>query len=241
MASCSAWRRRCASRGHRNIHGAGVLVLPERSHFSDVHQGDSMNRLQVLLFSAVAMLAATGTDAQTQARIRGTITAIDGNMLSMKTREGRDVKLEIAPDASYSYMKRLGLDDVKPGTPLGTSAVSGPDGKLVALELHLFAAGRPAPNEGHRPWDLQPNSTMTNGTVSAVAVAGNGRELTLAYKDGAQRVVVPADIPIVTSQAGDRSLLVVGEYAFIAASVAPDGKMTAVRLQVSKDGVRPPQ
>lgn len=107
--------------------------------------------------------------------------------------------------------------------------------------MHLFPAGRPVPNEGHRPWDLQPNSTMTNGTVSAVAVAGNGRELTLAYKEGTQRVVVPADIPIVTSQAGDRSLLVVGEYAFIAATVAADGRMTAQRLQVSKDGVRPPQ
>lgn len=107
--------------------------------------------------------------------------------------------------------------------------------------MHLFPAGRPVPNEGHRPWDLQPNSTMTNGTVSAVAVAGNGRELTLAYKEGTQRVVVPVDIPIVTPQAGDRSLLVVGEYAFIAATVAADGRMTAQRLQVSKDGVRPPQ
>jgi hypothetical protein len=173
--------------------------------------------------------------------VRGTITAIDGNVLTVKSREGKDLRIDIAPDATYSYMKRLSLDDVKPGTPLGTSAVTGPDGKIVALELHLFAAGRPVPNEGHRPWDLQPNSTMTNGTVSAVVVAGNGRELTLAYKDGTQRVVVPADIPIVTSQAGDRSLLVVGEYAFIAATVAADGRMTAQRLQVSKDGVRPPQ
>ena len=200
-----------------------------------------MKRIQCTALSIVFALLAVPASAQTPLRVRGTITAIDGNVLSVKSREGKDLRIEIAPDATYSYMKKLSLDDVKPGTPLGTSAVTGPDGKIVALELHLFTSGRPVPNEGHRPWDLEPNSTMTNGMVTAVAVAGNGRELTLSYKDGAQRVVVPANIPIVTSQAGDRSLLVVGEYAFIAATVAADGKVTAQRLQVGKDGVRPPQ
>ena len=200
-----------------------------------------MKQIQLFLLAAIVVLASAPAGAQTQARIRGTITAVEGDMLSVKSREGQDLKMELAKDAAFSYMKKLNIADVKPGTPLGTSAVSGPDGKIVALELHLFPAGRPVPNEGHRPWDLQPNSTMTNGMVTAVVEAGNGRELTLSYKDGAQRVVVPADIPIVTSQAGDRSLLVVGEYAFIAANVAADGKMTAVRVQVTKDGVRPPQ
>ena len=202
-----------------------------------------MKRLEVVLLSfllAVAGIVGTAS-AQTPARIRGTITAIEGNMLSLKSREGKDLKLEIPPDATYSYMKKLSIAEVKPGTPLGTSAVAGPDGKIVALELHLFPVGRPVPSEGHRPWDLEPNSTMTNGMVTAMVEVGDGRELTLSYKEGSQRVVVPANIPIVTSQAGDRSLLVVGEYAFIAATVAADGKMTAQRLQVSKDGVRPPQ
>jgi hypothetical protein len=200
-----------------------------------------MKQIQAWLLAALMVLAVAPAGAQTALRVRGVITAIDGNTLSVKSREGRDLRIEIAPDAAFSYMKKLSLDDVKPGTPLGTSAVTGPEGKIVALELHLFPAGRPVPGEGHRPWDLEPGSTMTNGVVTAMVEAGNGRELTLSYKDGTQRVVVPADIPIVTSQAGDRSLLVVGEYAFIAATVAADGKMTAQRLQVGKDGVRPPQ
>lgn len=200
-----------------------------------------MKRLQVPLFAVAVMLAAAAADAQTQLRVRGTITAVEGNLLSVKSREGQDFRMELAPDASFSYMKKLSVADVKPGTPLGTSALTAPDGKIVALELHLFPAGRPVPGEGHRPWDLAPGSTMTNGMVTAVVEAGNGLELALSYKDGMQRVVVPAGIPIVTSQAGDRSLLVVGQYAFIAATVAADGKMTAQRLQVAKDGVRPPQ
>jgi hypothetical protein len=203
-----------------------------------------MNRFHFAFLSTVLLVTGLAS-AQTPARVRGIITAIDGNTLSVKSREGKDLRIELAPDATFSYMKKLTLADVKPGTPLGTSAVAGPDGKIVALELHLFPAGRPIPSEGHRPWDLEPNSTMTNGMVTAIVEAGNGRELTLSYKDGTkdgmQRVVVPANIPIVTSQAGDRSLLVVGEYAFIAATVAADGRMTAQRLQVGKDGVRPPQ
>jgi len=170
-----------------------------------------MKRLHLVLLSVVLLVAGLAS-AQTPARVRGIITAIDGNMLSVKSRGGKDLKIETGPDAT-----------------------------IVALELHRSPAGRPVPSEGRRPWDLEPNSTMTNGMVTAMVEAGNGREHTLSYKDGAQRVVVPANIPIVTSRAGDRSLLVVGEYAFIAATVAADGRMTAQRLQVGKDGVRPPQ
>ena len=187
-----------------------------------------------VLFSAMA-------DAQAPTRVRGTITAIDGDLLSVKTREGRDLKITLAPNTTFSYMKKHSLADVKPGTALGTSAIAGPDGRIVALELHLFPAGRPVPNEGHRPWDLEPNSTMTKGMVTAMTEAGNGRELTLSYQDGAQKVVVRAHIPIVESQSGDRSLVVVGEYAFIAVAAGPDGKLVATRVQVTKDGVRPPQ
>jgi len=199
-----------------------------------------MKPLTVVLLSILLSVAGS-LGAQTQARVRGTITAIDGNVVAVKSREGKDLRIEIAPNAVFSYMKKLGLADVRAGTPLGTSALTGPDGRIVARELHLFPAGRPIPAEGHRPWDLEPGSTMTNGMVTAITEAGDGRELTLTYKDGAQRVIVPANIPIVAAQEGDRSLLVVGEYAFIAVTVAADGKMTATRLQITKDGVRPPQ
>jgi hypothetical protein len=185
-------------------------------------------------------LAGTQALAQQAVRIRGDITAISGNMLSVKTREGQDLKVELADKASFAYMKLLKLEDVKPGTPLGTSAVKGPDGKLIARELHVFAADRGVPNEGHRPWDLEPGSTMTNATVSAVAQATGGREITLSYKDGQQQVIVPAGIPVVSAVEGDRTLLAVGIYVVIAVTVSADNKITATRVQVTRDGVRPP-
>ena len=167
-----------------------------------------MNNFRIaLLFCAFFTVVSTAAYAQSPTRVRGTITAFDGDTLSVKSREGKDLKIELAKDATVAYMKALKLADIKPGTALGTTAVKRPDGKLLARELHVFPADRAIPNEGHRPWDLEPNSTMTNAAVSSVVKANDGHELTLSYKGGTQQIVVPANVPIVMAVDGDRSLL----------------------------------
>jgi hypothetical protein len=202
-----------------------------------------MNGFRVAAFLSAFLVASAAAQSPAPSRVRGTITGVDGNMLSVKSRDGQDLKIEIAPDATFAYMKKMSLADIKPGTPLGTTAVKDKDGKLVARELHLFNPDRPIPAEGHRTWDLEPNSTMTNGAVSAVVQvqANSGNELTLKYKGGEQQVLVPAGIPIVMAVDADRSVLASGEYAFIAVNTGADGKLTAMRVQVSRDGVKPPQ
>jgi len=197
--------------------------------------------LRHILICGALVFAAASAQAQTAVRIRGVLAGIEGNALLVKSREGQDLRIAIAPDTAFTYMKKLSLADVKPGTPLGTSAVMGPGGKLIARELHLFAPDRPVPNEGHRPWDLEPGSTMTNGRISAVATAGGGREFTLSYAGGSQQLIVPGDVPVVTAVPGERSQLKVGEYVFIAATLGADDKLAATRVQFTKDGVRPPQ
>ena len=200
----------------------------------------SASRTTALL--AALFVASAVAQAQAPSRVRGTITAIDGNVLSVKSREGQDLKIDLAPNTTFAYMKKVDLTDIAPGTPLGTTAVRGSDGRLVARELHVFNKGRPIPAEGHRPWDSEPESTMTNATVTAMVVQGNdGRELTLTYPGGEQRVLVPAGIPIVMAVESDRSAAVPGQYAYIGVTAGADGKLTATRLQVTRDGVRPPQ
>jgi hypothetical protein len=200
-------------------------------------------RIGIILGSIVFASAVAQTPAPS--RVRGTIVSLDGNVLSVKSKDGQDVKMELAPNATFAYMKKMDFADIKPGTPLGTTAVKDKDGNLVARELHLFNPDKPIPSEGHRAWDTEPNSTMTNAKVTAMAntkvEATNGRVLTLTYKDGEQKVLVPEGIPVVMAVDGDRSLVKPGEYAFIAVNAAPDGKLTAMRVQVSKDGVKPPQ
>jgi hypothetical protein len=200
-----------------------------------------MQKILTAVICGALLVAATSANAQLAMRIRGTIAAIDGNTVLVKTREGREVKVEIEPATTFAYPKAIRLADIKPGTPMGTTTVPGADGKLIAREVHVFPADRPIPNEGHRAWDLEPNSNMTNAAVSAVATAGSGRELTLKYKDGSQTVLVPEGTPVVMAVDGDRSLVKVGEYAYIQAAMNNDGKVVASRVQVSKDGVKPPQ
>jgi hypothetical protein len=200
-----------------------------------------MQRLNFAL--AAALLAATAlsmTAARGQApeRIRGTITAFAGDTLSIKARDGSDVKIKLAPDATVGTVRTIALADIKPGTFIGTSAVKGPDGKLLAREVHILP---PNTNPGPRPWDLEPGSTMTNANVASVMQGASGRELTLQYEGGMQTVVVPENVPVVQGVPADRSALVVGEYVVANVKAAADGTYTSVRVQVSKNGVRPPQ
>jgi hypothetical protein len=196
-----------------------------------------MKALRIAL-ACTAVAFATTADAQTATRIRGTITGFDGTVLAVKSRDGQDLRLELVPDATVAVARAAKFEDIKPGDYVGSAAVKRADGALVALEVHYLA---PTVPQGHTAWDLQPGTTMTNANVEAAVVSAGNRELTLKYKDGAQKIIVPEGVPIVRAVPGTRADLAVGEYVFVAAQAFPDGKMTALRIQVSKDGVRPPQ
>ena len=194
----------------------------------------------VRFIAALTLAAASiAVQAQTAMRVRGTITAIDASTISVKSRSGEDLKLVLADNLAVAVATAAKFEDIKPGDYVGSAAMKGADGKLTALEVHYLAPNVPG---GHTAWDLAPGSTMTNANVAEALVGATGaRELTLKYKDGEQKIVVPANAPIVRAVAGALSDLKVGEYVFIAAQSAADGKLTAQRIQVSRDGVKPPQ
>ena len=189
----------------------------------------SLALLALLLVAAVAF-------AQSNVRVRGTITGLSGEVLAIKSREGKDLKVHLAPDAQVAVARKTTLAAIKPGTYVGVTSVDGPDGRLVAKEVHLIPPQAPA---GHMPWDLLPGSKMTNANLAAVAQAAGGNEITLKYKDGEQKIIVPPGTPIVAFDSGERSALKPGETIFTIARVEADGKLVSQRVQVSKDGVKP--
>ncbi|HZQ63399.1 MAG TPA: hypothetical protein VFC24_18715 [Casimicrobiaceae bacterium] len=193
-------------------------------------------RLAVVVLTAL-FACAIDVDAQTPARIRGTITAIDDHTLSVKERDGRDLKLKLPENLAVAVAKAARFEDIKQGDYLGATTSPGPDGNPVAVELHYLPTTVP---EGQGPWDLRPGTTMTNASVQSVVTDVGKREITLKYKGTTQTVLVPEGTPIARSAPGTRADLVPGEYIFTVAQVASDGSMTAGRIQVSKDGVKPP-
>jgi len=194
--------------------------------------------LIALLASVFALSAVTADAQQKPMRIRGTITAFDGNMLSVKSRDGRDLVIELGEKASVATAKAISLAGLKQGDYVGTTTMKHDDGVLMALEVHTIPR---TVREGHGPWDLQPGSMMTNATIESIVQSANGQELTLVYKEGSQKILVLPGTPIVTTVSADRSFLKPGEYVWLNAAVGADGKLTfSGRIQVSRDGVRPP-
>ena len=193
--------------------------------------------LLVASLAALALVASVAA-AQTATRVRGTIVALDGKVLLVKSRDGRDLRIGLADTLNVAVAKAARFEDIKDGDYLGVTTTKQTDGTSVAIEVHYLA---PTVPEGQNPSDLQPGSTMTNASVASKVVATGARELTLRYKDGSHTIKVPDGTPIVRTVPGTRADLVPGEYLFLAAQSAPDGTLTAARIQVSKDGVKPPQ
>lgn len=194
---------------------------------------------------AVAMVGLSSIYALAQqppvpSRIRGTIERVDGDVASVKSRSGEDVKLQFTPDLRVSGIVRIALADVKPGSFIGTTTVPGPDGGQNAVEVHVFPESMRGTGEGSRPWDLRPNSSMTNATVAESVIGNDGHTLLVKYKGGEKKVFVSAETPVVTYVPGDRSDLKAG--AKIIAFVKPltDGEFETGRVSVGRDGLTPP-
>lgn len=202
-----------------------------------------MGKAYALLLVGMVMFFPTISPAQPQStvRIRGAVTAVADNELQVKTREGNDLKVTMTDSTKVNVIEPIKMDDIKQGSFVGVTAIqTGPGTPLQAREVHLFPEAQRGTGEGHRDWDLEPGSSMTNANVDAIVSTNNGKELKLSYKGGRQQIVVPQGVPIITFKPADKSLLKVGARVFIIAEKAADGRLTAQRIQVGKNGMAPP-
>jgi hypothetical protein len=203
-----------------------------------------MPKISALLASLV-VVAGVVTAAWAQqpptVRIRGTIEAVDGAMLSIKSREGTDMKVRVTDNVAVFGVAKAELSEIKVGSYIGVTAMPEPDGTQKAVAVHLFPENQRGAAEGFRPWDQRPGSTMTNATVAETVKGVDGHNILVKYKDGEKKVVVPPDTPIVAFVAGDKSELKPGAKIIIfSASKKEDGTLEAARVNVGRDGITPP-
>ncbi|CAN7244386.1 hypothetical protein LJR290_000953 [Variovorax sp. LjRoot290] len=202
---------------------------------------------KVKLFAASFVIAlSAAAAAQETVRVRGVIARADANSLTVKDRSGETVTMVRPADMNVSEVIPLTLADIKPGSFVGAGAVPQPDGTQRAVEVLVFPEAARGTGEGFRPWDLMPQSTMTNATVAqleaAPSSAPGGHKLLLKYKDGEQTVIVPRGTPVVTFKPGnaDQAALVVPGAKVVITAQVKEGKPTALRMLVGRNGFTPP-
>ena len=197
-----------------------------------------------LLAAALLLISATSVASAQQSpsvRIRGAIEAVDGPLLSIKTRDGSDLKVRVTDNVAVFGVVKTELANIKEGSYIGVTALPEPDGTQKAIAVHIFPENQRGAAEGFRPWDLRANSTMTNATVAETVKGTDGQNILVKYKDGEKKVLVPPDTPIVTFVAGDKSELKPGAKIIIfGAAKKEDGTLEANRVNVGRDGITPP-
>jgi hypothetical protein len=188
---------------------------------------------------ALPVLAQNAPDG-TPTRIRGTVEKLDGQTLMVKSRDGQSLTIGLAPNYAVVAVVKRALGDIKAGDYVASTSVKGTDGKLHAIEVHIFPEAMRGTAEGQFPWDLVPDSVMTNATVAGISAAPQGEILKVTYKGSESEISVSPDIPIVTYVPGDASLLKPGAAIFSIALKKADGSLSAARVTAEKDGVKPP-
>ena len=191
----------------------------------------------VAVITALSASAAFAQQAQTQ-RVVGTIAGVDGPTLVVKTRDG-EVKVNVTDKVAVFGVVKATLADLKPGSFVGVGAMPQPDGSQKAMQVMIFSEQQRGTGEGHRPW-IHPNSTMTNATVATSVSAVDGQTLTVKYRDGEKKIVVPPEATVRAYVVGERSELKPGAAILITQAVKkPDGTLETNRVNVGRDGVVP--
>jgi hypothetical protein len=215
------------------------LFLPEKTKMR-IFRSTLARPLIAVAIVVASSLFAIAQQPPSPSRVRGAIESVDGDVLSVKSRSGEDVKLRMTGDLRVVGIIKISLSDIKLGSFVGTTTVPGPDGRQNAVEVHVFPEDMRGTGEGSRPYDLRPNSTMTNATVAETVAGNDGQTLMIKYKDGEKKVVVGPDTPVVTYVPADKSDLKRGAKIIAFVKQLPDGSFETNRISVGRDGLTPP-
>jgi hypothetical protein len=192
------------------------------------------------LATAIAALASTSAAAAEGVRVRGTVVSVSADTLTVKSRNGDDVAIKLDPGWKAGGIARARLADIKPGDFVGIASLPTGAGGDGALEVLIFPPAMRGTGEGSYGWDLKPNSTMTNGSVSEVVKSVEGTTVNVVYHGQSRKIVVTPATPVVTFAPAVNADVKPGAAVFVPASRADDGKLSTGQVVVGKDGVVPP-
>src|SRR4051812_8304805 len=196
--------------------------------------------LFALLLAAFFSAAVAQAPANPPVRVRGTVEKLDGNLLTVKARNGQSMAIKLADNFTVVGLNKVGLDQISQDKFIGTTTVGEKDGALVAEEVHIFPEPMRGTGEGHYDWDLKPNSKMTNANVAKIVSMKDSRVMTVQYKGGEKNILVTPQTVVVSYAPADKSQLKPGAHIFSVTQRQPDGTLTAARVNVGMNGLVPP-
>lgn len=198
-------------------------------------------RRQLVVLGLGLTVLAQPLAAQETVRVRGAIERKDGAAYIVKTRDGETVRVELADKPVFTAVVKASMADIKPGMFVGATAMPGEGDSLRAVEVHIFPEAMRGAGEGHRPWDLKPQASMTNANVDTIVTGVDGHTLTMKYKDGEKKLVVTPETVVVVFAPGDAAEVGPGTKIFISvAQKQADGSLKTPRIAYGKDGLTPP-
>jgi hypothetical protein len=199
-----------------------------------------MTRRTLGASAAALLFAATFAAAQApqMVRVRATLENVSVPMLTAKARDGAEMKIKLADNAPVNEVVQASLADIKDNSYIAVTAMPQPDGSQKAVAILIFPEAMRGVGEGHRPWDLEPSSTMTNATVAEQVKSTDGQSLTVKYKDGDKKILVTPATIIVTYKKSAASDLKAGQKIFVAAAKKlDDGTLEAPNVAYGDVGV----
>ena len=199
-----------------------------------------LRAITALLIATVSLGAVAQAPANTPVRVRGVVEKIDGQVLTVKSRTGEKMVIKLADGYTVMGIAKASIADIASGKYIGTTTLGERNGALVAVEVHIFPESMRGVGEGYHDWDLRPNSKMTNANVANIAKMGRDRLITVQYKGGEKKVLVPPTATIVAFTPTEPNVLKPGAHVFLVTRRQPDGSLTAARVSVGLKGQVPP-
>lgn len=189
----------------------------------------------LFMFTAalIGSVAIAPANAQQTQRLRGEIASVDGATITVKTHDGKTVKVALADGYTVNHAVVVKLDDIKPGTYVGVGAMPDGDG-MKAAQVQIFPPNSTV-RERHGEWSSAPSGTMTNAPVTAVVAGQRDGMLTLTTGGKNYDIKVPADVPVMKTEAGTKDLVKPGAWVSISNATEQNGMLSTKSITVSDD------
>jgi hypothetical protein len=166
--------------------------------------------------------------------VRATIVGVEGDRITLRTKDDQELRVKLVDPVTISARVRSDPSLITAGSFIGAAAIPGRGGALAGVEILVFPEAMRGTGEGHRPFDLLPESTMTNATVAEEVTGADGRSVRVTYKGGEQTIAITPETRVFTLQPGSAADLKPGASVNAAIEKDSSGDFQTKRLTVDR-------